>query len=129
MILLDTSAWIEYFKKNSNFKLNLLYKPSEIYLCLPVYQEILQGIGDNNIYLLIKKALDSSNFLENPISKEVFEEASSLYRLTRKKGITIRSTMDCLIATIAIRNNATVLHKDRDFSQISKITSLKQEKI
>jgi predicted nucleic acid-binding protein len=37
--------------------------------------------------------------------------------------------MDCLIATIAIRNNATVLHKDRDFSQISKITSLKQEKI
>ena len=129
MILLDTSAWIEFFKKNSNFKLNLLYNPNEIYLCLPVYQEILQGIGDNNIYLLIKKALDSSNFLENPISKEVFEEASSLYRLTRKKGITIRSTMDCLIATIAIRNNATVLHKDRDFSQISKITSLKQEKI
>jgi predicted nucleic acid-binding protein len=129
MILLDTSAWIEYFKKNSTFKLNLLYKPSEIYLCLPVYQEILQGIGDDNIYLQIKKALDSSNFLENPISKEVFEEASSLYRLTRKKGITIRSTMDCLIATIAIRNNATVLHKDRDFSQISKITSLKQEKI
>ena len=127
MILLDTSAWIEFFKKNSNFKLNLLYNPNEIYLCLPVYQEILQGIGDNNIYLLIKKALDSSNFLENPISKEVFEEASSLYRLTRKKGITIRSTMDCLIATIAIRNNATVLHKDRDFSQISKITSLKQE--
>jgi predicted transposase/invertase (TIGR01784 family) len=58
MILLDTSAWIEFFKKNSNFKLNLLYKPSEIYLCLPVYQEILQGIGDDNIYLQIKKALD-----------------------------------------------------------------------
>ena len=58
MILLDTSAWIEYFKKNSNFKLNLLYNPNEFYLCLPVYQEILQGIGDNNIYFLIKKALD-----------------------------------------------------------------------
>jgi|GEM_PF-4568563 len=97
-----------------------------IYLCLTVYQEFLQGIKDDKAYSLLKKALDHSNFLEEPMTKVVFEEASNIFRQARKKGKNIHSSMDCQIAAIAIQHQATVVHKDRDYKQISKFTNLKE---
>jgi predicted nucleic acid-binding protein len=66
-----------------------------------------------------------SPVLSNPLSLEVFLEAAEIYRQGRRKGYTIRSTMDCLIAAIAIRNGVPVWHKDRDFSAISRYTGLR----
>ncbi len=129
MYLIDTSIWIESLKKNSKFKIQEHFKVHEIYLCLPVYQEILQGIKDDSAHWAVKKALDNSKFLEETVTKETIEEAILIYRQGRKKGITIRSSVDCLIASIAIRNNATIVHKDRDYSQISKFTILKEKRI
>ena len=129
MYLIDTSVWIESLKKNSKFKIQKNFKEHEIFLCLPVYQEILQGIRDDAAFLAVKKALDYSKFLEETLSKEIFEEATSIYRQARKKGITIRSSDDCLIASIAIKNHATIIHKDRDYSEISKFTVLKEKNI
>ena len=129
MYLIDTSVWIESLKKNSKFNIQKHFKEHEIFLCLPVYQEILQGIRDDAVFWAVKKALDHSKFLEETLSKETFEEATAIYRQARKKGITIRSSVDCLIAAIAIKNHATIIHKDRDYSEISKFTALKEKNI
>lgn len=129
MYLIDTSVWIESLKKDSKFKIQKHFKEHEIFLCLPVYQEILQGIRDDSAFWAVKKALDHSKILEETLTKETFEEATSIYRQAGKKGITIRSSVDCLIASIAIRNHATIVHKDRDYSEISKFTTLKEKSI
>jgi predicted nucleic acid-binding protein len=55
---------------------------------------------------------------------DLYLEAADIYRLGRRKGYTIRSSLDCLIAAIAIHNNASVWHCDRDFDAISRYTSL-----
>ena len=110
MYLIDTSVWIESLKKNSKFNIQKHFKEHEIFLCLPVYQEILQGIRDDAVFWAVK-------------------EATAIYRQARKKGITIRSSVDCLIAAIAIKNHATIIHKDRDYSEISKFTTLKEKNI
>jgi predicted nucleic acid-binding protein len=56
---------------------------------------------------------------------EAFLEAAEIYRSGRRRGYTIRSTVDCLIAAIAIRNGVTVWHKDRDYDSIARYTALR----
>jgi len=58
-----------------------------------------------------------------------FDEAAALQRLCRTKGETIRNTMDCLIAAVAIRVDASILHKDRDFDAIARCTHLKIQSV
>jgi len=127
--LVDSSAWIAFFSPKSGISLESYCRPDEIYTILPVYQEVLQGIKDEAFFRIVAKALGSARFIENPLTQEVYEEAVSLYRVCRKSGITIRSSVDCLIAAGAIRNNITVLHRDRDFKKIAQISVLKEKNI
>jgi predicted nucleic acid-binding protein len=60
---------------------------------------------------------------------ELFHEAILLFREARKKGVTVRSSVDCLIAASAIRHGATVLHRDRDFDNLARVTSLKSRRV
>jgi len=56
----------------------------------------------------------------------VFLEAAGLYRTARRRGLTIRSSVDCLIAVCALRNDLEVLHDDRDFTALSEVSTLRQ---
>jgi predicted nucleic acid-binding protein len=58
-------------------------------------------------------------------SGEAYVQAAKLYRAGRKRGVTIRSLVDCLIAAITIENRAAILHKDRDYERISEYAPLK----
>ncbi|MBA7541753.1 Ribonuclease VapC11 [subsurface metagenome] len=127
MYLVDTSVWIKHFSKKDPFNLKKTCLPEERILCLPVYQEILQGIKSENIFREVQDILDSAIFIENPLAQSIFLEAAGLYRLARKNGLTIRSSVDCLIAACAIKNNITVLHHDRDFSLLSTISMLDEK--
>lgn len=62
--------------------------------------------------------------VESPMRASVFDEAVDLYRRARKAGLTIPSGVDCLIAACAIRNGLTLLHHDRDFGKLGRISSL-----
>lgn len=62
--------------------------------------------------------------LSDPVPFELYLEAAEIYRLGRRKGITIRSSNDCLIAAIAIKNRVPVWHFDRDFDSIARFTAL-----
>jgi predicted nucleic acid-binding protein len=129
MLLVDTSVWIEVFRKPSRFQLASLADLDEVVTCLPIIQEVLQGFRDEHAFRVAREAMLALPILESPLRREVFEEAAHLYRAARRSGVTVRSGVDCLIAACAIRHGITVLHYDRDFSLLARVSSLKARQI
>jgi predicted nucleic acid-binding protein len=129
MFLVDTSLWIEVFRKPSRFELGSVADLDEVVTCLPVIQEVLQGFLEEHAFRIAREAMFALPVLEAPLTQKVFEEATQLYRAARRSGITVRSSVDCLIAACAIRHGATVLHVDRDFTLLARVSSLKERRI
>jgi predicted nucleic acid-binding protein len=90
-------------------------------ICNYVYQEILQGAADKQKYDLLKEYLSTLPFYDLSCGMQSFEDAALMYMNCRKRGITIRSAIDTLIAQIAIENNLFLFHNDNDFTNISKL--------
>jgi predicted nucleic acid-binding protein len=129
VVLVDTSVWIETFRKGTRFKLESAVDTEDIVTCLPVVQEVLQGFRDERAFALARDAMLSFPLVESPLRAEVILEAANLYRTARRAGLTVRSGVDCLIAACAIRNGLTVLHRDRDFDVIARISNLESRAI
>ncbi|MGH7486781.1 MAG: type II toxin-antitoxin system VapC family toxin [bacterium] len=129
MFLVDTSTWIEVFRRPSRFDLGSVAELDEVVTCLPVIQEVLQGFLEEHAFRIAWGAMRALPILESPLTYEVFEEATQLYRTARRSGITVRSSVDCLIAACAIRHGITVLHSDRDFTLLAQVSSLKERRI
>jgi predicted nucleic acid-binding protein len=126
LVLVDTSVWIEVFKKPPGLDLNALVEIDEVVTCLPVVQEVLQGFRDERAFQIAHEAILSFPIVEAPITESLFLEAVALYRTARRRGLTIRSSVDCLIAACALRHDLEVLHDDRDFAALSEVSTLKQ---
>lgn len=132
MVLIDTSAFIEFLNHTgSPFDREierLIVNDEDVAIADIVLTEILQGIRDDKEYEEIKTSL-----LSFPIyslrNNDSYITAAELYRKCRKKGITIRTTVDLLIAQIAIENDLLLLHNDNDFDSIARISSLKVYKL
>lgn len=126
MMIVDTSAWIRHFARHDPFDLRKICPPEERVLCLPVYQEILQGIREEGAFRRVQESLNAAVFVEEPMERSLFLEAAQLYRVARRSGRTVRSAADCLIAACAIRHNLPVLHHDRDFPAIAAVSTLRE---
>jgi predicted nucleic acid-binding protein len=132
MILVDTSVWIDFLKgENSPERRglhDLIENEEELSLTGIILSEILQGIKEEKQFQTTRKYL-----LEFPVFEPkgivTYIEAARIYRICRKKGLTIRSTVDCLIAAICLENDLPVFHKDRDFDIIRECAGLKVFKI
>ena len=124
MVLVDTSVWIEVFRRPSRLTLERVADLEEIVTCLPIIQEVLQGFRDERAFRVAREALFALPIVESPMRSEVYEEAVHLYRTARRAGLTIRSAVDCLIAACAIRHSLTVVHHDRDFGAIAEVSAL-----
>jgi predicted nucleic acid-binding protein len=124
VVLVDTSVWIEVFRKPARFRLDSTVDFDEIVTCLPVVHAVLQGFHDDRAFSLARDSMLALPIVESPLRREVFLEATELYRRARRSGRTIRSGVDCLIAACAIRNSLSVLHRDRDFDSLAKISGL-----
>ena len=129
MVLVDTSVWIEVFRKSPRVQLEAVVDFDEIVTCLPVVQEVLQGFGAEPAFLRAREAMLSMPIVESPLGQDVFLEAVDLYRSGRRIGVTIRSSVDCLIAACAIRHQLEVLHHDRDFDAIARVSPLRARDI
>ena len=129
MILVDTSAWIEVLRGRAGDRYRDAVTGDEVVTCLPVMQEVLQGIDDERAFHVAVAAFADIPILENPLTRGVFDEAVGLYRDARRAAMTIRSGVDCLIAVCALRNDAMVLHVDRDFTHLARITGLKVRRL
>jgi len=127
-LIVDTSVWIDFFNgvqnKQSEYLAGSIESGKTIFLHSIILMEILQGFRSDHDHAEVKDILLSYNFvMEDPVSDAI--GASDLYRSLKKKGITIRKSMDCLIAYAAIKNGLPLLHRDRDFDIIAKHSKLK----
>lgn len=128
MILVDTSVWIDFLGGKDTVHRHLLHqlieKEEDVCITEIILTEILQGIRDDALFNTTKKYL-----LEFPVIKpkgiETYIKAAEIFRKCRKQGKTIRKTIDCIIASIAIENNFTLLHNDSDFEVIEKFSGLR----
>lgn len=93
--------------------------------CPPVVQEVLQGFGDQQAFDTARTALRALPIVESPLRAEVVEDAVDLYRRARRLGLTVRSSVDCLIAACALRHGLTVLHCDRDYDLLARVSPLR----
>jgi len=124
LILVDTSVWIDFFKgvktKEEKFLVSLIKKEEPVFITGIVLMEILQGIREKEQFNQVKEYLSAF-----PLAKihepQTYIKAADIYRKCKKKGITVRSPIDCLIAQIAIENDLYILHRDRDYTNIAKI--------
>ena len=124
MILVDTSVWISFFKsKNKKLFTDDIIKNCST--CPVVVQEIFQGLKLNKESDNFKNFFLALPILANPIGLDLYLKAADIFGLARRKGFTVRSSIDCLIAAIAIEHKVPIWHQDRDFSKIAKVTNLR----
>jgi predicted nucleic acid-binding protein len=129
MILVDTSILIDFFKGTKTpagtyFK-TVLERNIPFGITSLTYQEILQGADSEKEFERLQRYLGTQRFYHPKDPLQSFEAAAHIYFLCRRKGVTVRSTIDCLIAQIAIEHNLLLLHNDRDFDAMAKVIPLK----
>jgi hypothetical protein len=125
VLLVDTSVWIQTFRRPARIRLEREVDFDDVVTCLPVIQEVLQGFRDESAFQRARTAMLALPIVESPLTEDVFLHAADLYRAGRRAGLTIRSGVDCLIAACAIRHDLEVLHDDRDYDAIAKISPLR----
>ena len=129
MVLVDTSVWLEVFRKSSGVQLEALVDFDDVVTCLPVVQEVLQGFNSEPAFTRAREAMLALPLVESPLRIDVYMHAVELYRSARRAGLTIRSGVDCVIGAAAIRNGLEVLHRDRDYDAIARISALQARNI
>ncbi len=121
-ILIDTSAWIDFFRGVASHEKTLLKdclnRREHIFIAGVIVQEILQGIRDDSQYRTIREFLFLFSKIDTQFADHV--DAANIYQDLRKRVATISSPVDCLIAALAIRHRLFLLHKDRDFTVIAR---------
>ena len=127
MILVDSSVWIDYFNglitRQTDYLDQILGKELIIVGDF-ILLEVLQGFKSNRDFEIARKLLEEFP-IENMLGKEIALKTAQNYRLLRKKGITIRKTIDIIIGTFCNENNFTLLYSDRDFDPLVKYLGLK----
>jgi len=127
MTLVDTTVWIDFFANRDTPEVkaleNSIKKEEVICICGVILTEVLQGIKNDRQHSLTKPLL--SNLIFVPMLKSTFFLAANIYRFLRSNGITVRNSIDCMIAAACIENNIRLLHNDRDYDFIEKHFSLK----
>jgi predicted nucleic acid-binding protein len=130
VILADTSAWIEFLRRTdspANVRLReALRRGQAVATTEVVVMELLAGARDARDRERLRRLLYGIDFL--PVGGlTAFEAAAELARVCRAAGEPVRGLTDCLVAVVAIRDGATVLHQDRDFETMARHSTLRLE--
>ena len=129
VVLVDTSAWIAVFRRDSPVALDRIIDLEDAVTCLPVVQEVLQGFQDSRAFSVARDAMYALPIVDSPLPQATFDQAVDLYRAARRAGFTVRSSVDCLIAASAIRHHLEVLHDDRDYDALARVSSLQVRRL
>lgn len=127
MILVDSSVWIDYFRAADTPQVALLdslFGRSPLAVGDLIAAEVLQGVRGEREFRLVKKTLEAFEHIDLA-GYDLAVKASQNYRSLRAMGVTIRKTIDTLIATRCIEDGLTLLHADRDFLPFSEHLGLK----
>jgi predicted nucleic acid-binding protein len=131
MVLVDTTVWIDFFAGKSTPEVceleRAIAEREDICTCGVILTEVLQGIHDDDEHRRVKSVFDAFLFL--PMTRQIFLSAAELYRSLRRKGITIRNSVDCMIAAVALENDVALFHHDRDFDPLETHCGFKVVKV
>ncbi len=120
-VLVDTSAWVDFLNGHPSPEASalaeLLAGEDDVCTCGVVVAEVFQGLRRDSTRGEITSLFEEMTFLEADGMTSYFR-AADLYRTLRQKGRTVRSTIDCLIATLAEASGCYVLARDRDLESI-----------
>ena len=121
-VLVDTSVWIDFFRGVASAKVAKLEEcigqREDICCCGFILTEVLQGIRAEAEFGATKRRFDGLVYLAD--NRSTFELGASIYRELRRKGSTIRSPIDCLIAATVVQHGVNLLENDRDFDFIDQ---------
>lgn len=123
MNLIDTSAWVEYLRRtgspaNIEVRRLLVEELGEVATTEPVVMELLAGASDARTLAHLERLVGGLRIL--PVDAAVdYLDAATAFRAVRARGGTVRKMLDCLIAVVAVRTGATLLHRDRDFDALA----------
>lgn len=126
MILCDSSVWIDWFNGIKNPQTDRLYsllEREDILILDVILHEVLQGFKKDSEYEIALDLLSPLTCYQ-VLDKEAAIFSASHFRTLRKKGITIRKTIDVMIASWCIRNDVELLHNDHDFDMIATALAL-----
>ena len=131
MYLVDTSVWVDFFKATPTPPVErltaLLTAGMEVGLTATILQEILQGTTDDRQFAKYRSYFETQPIYlpKDPIETAI--TAARIYFDCRRRGITVRSSNDCLIAQTTVEHDLVLLHNDQDFRRISRVlTELKE---
>ena len=127
MVLVDTSAWVEYLRGTGSpynrWIRDAIRAETPLGWTEPILYELTAGAGSPRRVeelraLLLRGPMVAVDGLQD------WEDAAQLYRTARAKGLTVRSSIDCLIAAVALRTGSPVLALDRDFEALAQVSDL-----
>jgi len=127
MIFVDSSVWIDYFNGRITKQTNILDSLVGDELIIVgdiILTEVLQGFRQDKDFNKARELLDCFIFKEM-LGMDIAVESAKNYRILRKKGLTVRKTIDVIIATFCIENDLPLLHSDRDFRAMEEHLALR----
>lgn len=127
MILVDSSVWINYFNGIATAqteKLDQLLSREQLVIGDLILTEVLQGFASNRDFQFAQKMLGSLQVVELG-GREIAIQAARNFRALRRQGVTVRGTIDTLIATRCIKSGDELLYDDRDFDPFVKHLGLR----
>jgi hypothetical protein len=130
MLLIDTSLWVPIYRDASSAasqRVQSVIGNEEFVFCQFIRAELLQGCRDEREWARSLDYLDDQSYLE--MSPGGWTEAARIYFEPRQRGLTVRSTLDCCIAVVALEHDLTLLHNDRDFETIAIVRPLKHLRV
>jgi predicted nucleic acid-binding protein len=125
LILIDTSAWVEFLRDTGSPVCEAVDKllAGDIAICDPVRMEVLAGARTAQHLQELRGLLARASVI--PTEPTDFETAAALYRTCHQRGRIVRHLIDCLIAAVAIRADTPLLHLDTDFDALVEHTALR----
>ena len=122
MVIVDTTVWIDYLAGAANGQTSWLDREldrrrlglTDLILC-----EVLQGVRSDPAFARVRRDLEKFHVFETG-GIDLALAAAQNYRLLRRRGATVRKTIDCLIATFCLQSGHQLLHRDRDFDPFEK---------
>jgi predicted nucleic acid-binding protein len=128
LIVVDTSVWIDLLRGTESAVasrcVELIEAGAPVAITDVILTEILQGLESEREAVLVERHLRAFPVLRlEPLDD--FSLAAELYRTARRAGVTIRRTIDCLIAAPCVRTGASLLHADADFDRLATCTPLR----
>ena len=127
MILVDTSAWVE-FDRATGSRIDarlteLIAATDEVAVTEPVIMEVLAGARDDRRERDLRRLMERFALMRFDAAID-FDAATRIYRMCRRAGVTPRGMVDCMIAAVALRHGATLLATDTDLDRVANVMGI-----